>query len=156
MPPRHRLHDRQPQPAAFDLARLAALEAVEHALALLARDARPVVVDAHLPAARLGLHAQLDMPATVFHRVVEQVAHGAAQRLRVAAQGRAMIDTFKKNGRPVRHIHLDKLDEESLGELLMHMMLETILTGYAMGVDPFDQPAVEEAKILAKKYLAQD
>lgn len=74
----------------------------------------------------------------------------------VAAQGRAMIDTFKKNGRPVRHIHLDKLDEESLGELLMHMMLETILTGYAMGVDPFDQPAVEEAKILAKKYLAQD
>lgn len=73
----------------------------------------------------------------------------------VAAQGRAMIDTFAKNGRPVRHIHIDRLDEESLGELLMHMMIETILTGYAMGVDPFDQPAVEEAKILAKKYLAE-
>ncbi|MET0605076.1 MAG: glucose-6-phosphate isomerase [Beijerinckiaceae bacterium] len=74
----------------------------------------------------------------------------------VAAQGRAMIDTFAKNGRPVRHIHIDKLDEESLGELLMQLMIETILTGYAMGIDPFDQPAVEEAKILAKKYLAQD
>jgi len=34
-------------------------------------------------------------------------------------------------------------------------MLETILAGYAMGVDPFDQPAVEEAKILAKEYLEQ-
>ncbi|WP_342359206.1 glucose-6-phosphate isomerase [Terrarubrum flagellatum] len=73
----------------------------------------------------------------------------------VAAQGRAMIDTFIRNGRPVRHIHLGKLDEETLGELLMTLMIETILTGYAMGVDPFDQPAVEEAKILAKKYLAE-
>jgi glucose-6-phosphate isomerase len=73
----------------------------------------------------------------------------------VAAQGRAMIDTFVKNGRAVRHIHMDALDESSLGELLMLMMLETILTGYAMGVDPFDQPAVEEAKLLAKSYLAE-
>jgi glucose-6-phosphate isomerase len=37
----------------------------------------------------------------------------------------------------------------------MHFMLETILTGYALDVDPFDQPAVEEAKILAKAYLAE-
>jgi glucose-6-phosphate isomerase len=41
-----------------------------------------------------------------------------------------------------------------MGELLMHFMLETILTGYALGVDPFDQPAVEEGKVLAKRYLA--
>ncbi|MGL5734265.1 MAG: glucose-6-phosphate isomerase, partial [Beijerinckiaceae bacterium] len=73
----------------------------------------------------------------------------------VAAQGRAMIDTFVRNGRPVRHIHVDALNETTMGELLMHFMLETIVTGYAMGIDPFDQPAVEEAKILAKQYLAQ-
>ncbi len=73
----------------------------------------------------------------------------------VAAQGRATADTLAKNGRPTRRIHIDKLDERALGELLMHFMLETILTGYALGVDPFDQPAVEEGKILAKQYLAQ-
>jgi len=73
----------------------------------------------------------------------------------VAAQGRATADTLARNSRPTRQIHLDKLDERSLGELLMHFMLETILTGYALGVDPFDQPAVEEGKILAKEYLAQ-
>lgn len=73
----------------------------------------------------------------------------------VAAQGRAMIDTFAGNGRPVRHIHLERLDEAALGALLMHFMLETILTGYGLGIDPFDQPAVEEAKILAKRYLEQ-
>lgn len=73
----------------------------------------------------------------------------------VAAQGLAMVDTFAKNGRPVRRLHCDQLDEETLGALVMHFMLETILTGYAMGIDPFDQPAVEEAKILAKSYLAE-
>jgi glucose-6-phosphate isomerase len=66
-----------------------------------------------------------------------------------------MIDTFAKNGCPVRHIHVEKLDEATLGELLMHFMLETVLTGYAMGIDPFDQPAVEEAKVLAKRYLTE-
>lgn len=73
----------------------------------------------------------------------------------VAAQGLAMIDTFAKNGRAVRKLHVDVVGEASHGEILMHFMLETILTGYAMGVDPFDQPAVEEAKILAKRYLAE-
>ena len=73
----------------------------------------------------------------------------------VAAQGRATPDTLAKNGCPTRRIHLEAINELSMGELLMHFMLETILTGYALGVDPFDQPAVEEAKILAKKYLAE-
>ncbi|HSP24724.1 MAG TPA: glucose-6-phosphate isomerase [Saliniramus sp.] len=73
----------------------------------------------------------------------------------VAAQGRATADTLAKNARPTRQIHLEKLDEETMGAMLMHFMLETILTGYAMGIDPFDQPAVEEGKILAKQYLAQ-
>jgi glucose-6-phosphate isomerase len=71
----------------------------------------------------------------------------------VAAQGRAMVETFVANGCPVRTFHVDRLDEESLGELLMHFMLETIIAGRLLGVDPFDQPAVEQAKILAKKYL---
>ena len=72
----------------------------------------------------------------------------------VAAQGRATAETLAKNGCPVRTIHLDKLDEAALGELLMHFMLETIIAAHLLGVDPFDQPAVEEGKVLAKKYLA--
>jgi glucose-6-phosphate isomerase len=72
----------------------------------------------------------------------------------VAAQGRATAETLAKNGCPVRTIQLARLDEASLGELLMHFMLETIIAAHLMGVDPFDQPAVEEGKVLAKKYLA--
>jgi glucose-6-phosphate isomerase len=73
----------------------------------------------------------------------------------VAAQGRATADTLARNGRPTRRMHVERLDEESLGELLMHFMLETILAGYALALDPFDQPAVEEGKNLAKQYLAE-
>ena len=71
----------------------------------------------------------------------------------VAAQGRATAETLAKNGCPVRTIHVERLDEASLGELLMHFMLETIIAAHLLGVDPFDQPAVEEGKILAKQYL---
>jgi glucose-6-phosphate isomerase len=72
----------------------------------------------------------------------------------VAAQGRATAQTLAKNGVPVRTIHVPRLDEEALGELLMHFMLETIIAARLLGVDAFDQPAVEEGKVLAKRYLA--
>ena len=71
----------------------------------------------------------------------------------VAAEGRATAETLAGNGCPVRTIHIDRLDEESLGELMMHFMLETIIAAHLLGVDAFDQPAVEEGKVLAKKYL---
>lgn len=71
----------------------------------------------------------------------------------VAAEARATAETLAKNGCPVRTIHIDKLGEESLGELMMHFMLETIIAAHLLGIDAFDQPAVEEGKVLAKKYL---
>jgi len=73
----------------------------------------------------------------------------------VDAEQRATADTLVKNGRPVRVFSLKELNEKTLGALFMHFMLETIIAGRILGVDPFDQPAVEEGKILAKKYLAK-
>jgi glucose-6-phosphate isomerase len=62
-----------------------------------------------------------------------------------------------RSARPRLHFmeNLDpeSLDQTSLGELPMHFMLETIIAAHLLGVDPFDQPAVEEGKILAKQYL---
>jgi glucose-6-phosphate isomerase len=73
----------------------------------------------------------------------------------VDAECRATAQTLFKNGRPVRRIHLSKVDEFHLGALMMHFMLETIIMGRLMGVDPFDQPGVEEGKVLARQYLAE-
>ena len=72
----------------------------------------------------------------------------------VAAQGRATAETLARNGCPVRTVHVETLDETSLGALMMHFMLETIIAAQLIGVDAFDQPAVEEGKVLAKQYLA--
>ena len=73
----------------------------------------------------------------------------------VAAELRATAHTLFKNGRPVRQIHLAKVDEFGVGALMMHFMLETMLMGRLMGVDPFDQPGVDEGKVLARQYLAE-
>ena len=69
------------------------------------------------------------------------------------AEARATADTLIRNGRPTRQILIDTLDEETLGGLFMHFMLETILAAHLLEVDPFDQPAVEEGKVLAREYL---
>ena len=69
------------------------------------------------------------------------------------AMARATADTLARNGRPVRQIRLKKLGEHQLGALMMHFMLETVIAADLMGVNPFDQPAVEEGKQLARDYL---
>ena len=72
----------------------------------------------------------------------------------VAAQQQAIPDALTKAGRPVRTIDLETVDERALGALMMHFMLETILSAHLLGVDPFDQPAVESGKVLTRRYLA--
>lgn len=72
----------------------------------------------------------------------------------VAAQAHAVPEALARAGRPVRTIDLAKLDEKTLGALLMHFMIETILAGRLLGLDPFDQPAVELAKVLTRERLA--
>ncbi len=74
----------------------------------------------------------------------------------VDAEARATAQTLFKNGRPVRVIHMPRVDEFEVGALMMHFMLETIIMGRLMGVDPFDQPGVEEAKVLTREYLVAE
>jgi len=73
----------------------------------------------------------------------------------VSAQQRAIADALMRAGRPVRLIDVDKPDEATLGRLLMHMMVETILAGHLLGIDPFGQPGVELGKTLTREYLAE-
>ncbi len=73
----------------------------------------------------------------------------------VAAQTHGVPEALTRAGRPVRTFDLDRLDERTLGALLMHFMLETILAGRLFGVDPFDQPAVELGKRLSRERLQQ-
>ena len=54
---------------------------------------------------------------------------------------------------PFRSFRILKRDEKSLGELFCFFILETILLGRALNVNPFDQPSVELIKKETKKIL---
>lgn len=71
----------------------------------------------------------------------------------VAAQANALPEALAQAGRPVRTMDIHSLDERAIGGVMMHFMLETILTGRMLGIDPFDQPAVELAKVLTRERL---
>ncbi|MSP66985.1 MAG: glucose-6-phosphate isomerase [Alphaproteobacteria bacterium] len=72
----------------------------------------------------------------------------------VAVEARATAETLARHGCPVRVIRLEAVAERTLGALFMHFMLETMIAARLLGVDAFDQPAVEEGKVLARRYLA--
>ena len=55
---------------------------------------------------------------------------------------------------PFRSFRVLKRNEQSLGELFCFFILETILLGRALNVNPFDQPSVELIKIETKKILS--
>ena len=56
-------------------------------------------------------------------------------------------------GHPTRLLTIDKLNEASLGALMMHYMLETVMIARLLDINPFNQPAVEDGKLRAQEYL---
>lgn len=72
----------------------------------------------------------------------------------LAAEQEATAETLIRSGRPTRIMRIARADGETMGALMMHFMLETILAADLFGVDPFDQPAVEDGKRFARARLA--
>ncbi len=68
----------------------------------------------------------------------------------------ATQNVFKKKKIPFRSFQVEKTDEGSLGELFTFFILETILLGKALKINPYDQPSVELIKIETKKRLLKN
>ena len=69
------------------------------------------------------------------------------------AQKNAMIKSLKKNKISFREFKINAASEEVLGKLFSYFILETIILGKLLNLNPFDQPAVEQVKINTKKLL---
>ena len=69
------------------------------------------------------------------------------------AQKKATEIVFRKKNLPFRSFKVLLRSEEALGELFTFFMLETILLGNLMKVNPFDQPSVELIKNETKRIL---
>ena len=69
------------------------------------------------------------------------------------AQKKATEMVFRKKNIPFRSFDIIKRDEKTLGELFCFFILETILIGKCLNLNPYDQPAVELIKKETKKIL---
>ena len=69
------------------------------------------------------------------------------------AQKKATEIVFKEKNIPFRSFEIKKRDEKTLGELFCFFILETILIGKILKINPFDQPSVELIKKETKKIL---
>jgi len=69
------------------------------------------------------------------------------------AQFEATQNVFKKKGIPFRTFIIKKKDEKTLGELFSFFILETIMLGKALKINPFNQPEVELIKKETFKIL---
>lgn len=71
------------------------------------------------------------------------------------AEYRATRESLNRHGRPTRTITLDTRDPAALGALILLLELETVTVAELLEIDAFDQPAVEEGKVLARRYLQE-
>tara|TARA_B100001123_G_C14452861_1_gene687276 strand:- start:160 stop:540 length:381 start_codon:yes stop_codon:yes gene_type:complete len=80
----------------------------------------------------------------LFNKNINEIIH---------AQKIATERVFLNKKIPFRSFTVRKRNEQSLGGLFCFFILETILLGRALKVNPFDQPSVELIKTETKKVL---
>ena len=71
----------------------------------------------------------------------------------IFSQKKATENIFKKKKIPFRSFEIKKRNEKTLGELFCFFILETILLGKSLNLNPYDQPAVELIKKETKRLL---
>ena len=69
------------------------------------------------------------------------------------AQKEALIKTLRLKKIPYKELFMSDKTEKGVTEFLVFFMLETIITAKLLGINPFNQPAVEQVKILTKNIL---
>jgi len=71
----------------------------------------------------------------------------------IISQKKATEKVFLNRNMPFRSFEIINKDEKTLGELFCFFILETILLGRALRINPYDQPSVELIKKETKKIL---
>ena len=69
------------------------------------------------------------------------------------SQKKATENVFRKKKMPFRSFQIKSRNEQTLGELFSFFILETILLGKCLNLDPYNQPAVELIKKETKRLL---
>jgi len=86
------------------------------------------------------------------HPSYQPLRHHSLKQL-LNAEMRATHETMRAHNLPLRLVTIPTINTYYLGQLMINAVLETLVVSQIWEVNPFDQPAVEEGKVLALKFL---
>ncbi|MCP4648079.1 MAG: glucose-6-phosphate isomerase, partial [bacterium] len=72
------------------------------------------------------------------------------------AEAEATAASLSERGLPVSKINIPEISALYLGQLFMSLEIATVLSGFALHVNPLDQPGVERGKILTYKAMGRE
>lgn len=81
---------------------------------------------------------------------------GSTMNKLMAAELRGTIDALKISQRPVCRVLLPKVNESTVGQLLYMFEVQTAMAGRLYNVNTFDQPGVEEGKVIARNLMGAE
>ncbi len=128
----------------------------QHSQLQLYRDGpRSLLVTTVAPRERPGLELPGGDESGTSTAVPEELAHLAGADLGqiLHAEHRATVASLAQAGRPSVQVTVDRVDARSLGRLLYGFEAACVLAGELLGVNAFDQPAVEWGKAAARGLL---
>ena len=95
----------------------------------------------------------LKIPNTLANIPGVDYLRGASMNKLMAAELRGTMDALKESRRPVIRITLPRVNAHSVAQLLYMLEVETAMAGRLYNVNAFDQPGVEEGKIIARRLM---
>ena len=91
---------------------------------------------------------------TAYDQLVQGIQKRPMQEI-MAAIYQGVKTAFVKGNRPFMEIVLPDKSEESIGQFLQFKMMETMIIGSLLRINPFDQPNVEAYKKETRKLLTE-
>ena len=77
---------------------------------------------------------------------MEKFSYEKIKFIKVRSSKKCINTSIKNKNIPYQEFIINKKNEETLGELFSYFIMETVLIGKLLGINPFDQPAVEQVK----------
>jgi len=97
--------------------------------------------------------SNLKIPATLTEIPELEYLRGKTMNKLMAAELRGTLDALKASQRPVVRVVLPRVNEHTVAQLLYLLEVETAMAGRLYNVNTFDQPGVEEGKIIARRLM---
>jgi glucose-6-phosphate isomerase len=96
----------------------------------------------------------LKIPAALGHMPEFDYLRGKSMNRLMAAELRGTVDALKMSQRPVSRIVLPRVNAHTVAQLLYMLEVETAMAGRLYNVQTFDQPAVQDGKVIARALMS--